>query len=55
MTLAQTFKDRMQVTTTTLVDGIDNTAAICYAAMPERIYVIDTKGTIVYEGGRRAG
>jgi len=51
MDLARTFVDRMQVETETLVDDIRNTAAACYAAWPERIYVIDRDGRIVYKGG----
>jgi type I thyroxine 5'-deiodinase len=49
--LARTFVDRMEVETETLVDDIRNTAMACYAAWPERIYVIDREGRIVYKGG----
>ena len=49
--LARTFVDRMEVETETLVDDIRNTAMACYAAWPERIYVIDRDGRIVYKGG----
>lgn len=49
--LAETFVDKMNVKSTTLVDDIQNTANACYAAWPERIYVIDTNGRIVYKGG----
>lgn len=49
--LAQTFVDRMKVETETLVDDIRNTAMACYAAWPERIYVIDREGRILYKGG----
>ena len=51
MDLAQTFVDKMDVGTRTLVDDITNKANACYAAWPERIYVIDANGTIVYKGG----
>ena len=51
MDLARTFVDRMQVETETLVDDIRNTAAACYAAWPERIYVINRAGRIIYKGG----
>jgi len=51
MSLAQTFLKKMDVKTPTLVDDIRNTANACYAAWPERIYIIDTSGTIVYKGG----
>ena len=49
--LARTFMDRMKVETDTFVDDIRNTALACYAAWPERIYVIDREGRIVYKGG----
>lgn len=49
--LARTFVDRMEVETETFVDDIRNTAMACYAAWPERIYVIDRGGRIVYKGG----
>lgn len=49
--LARTFVRRMDVETTTLVDGMTNVANACYAAWPERLYVIDTDGRITYKGG----
>jgi hypothetical protein len=51
MELAKDFVDRMGVETETLVDDIRNTAMACYAAWPERIYVIDKSGHITYKGG----
>jgi type I thyroxine 5'-deiodinase len=49
--VAKTFVDRMKVDAPTLVDDIRNTALACYAAWPERIYVIDREGRIRYKGG----
>ena len=49
--LARAFVDQMDVETETLLDDIENTAMACYAAWPERFYVIDTSGRIVYKGG----
>jgi type I thyroxine 5'-deiodinase len=49
--LARTFVDQMEVETETFVDDIRNTAMACYAAWPERIYVIDREGRILYKGG----
>ena len=49
--LAQTFVSEMDVKTTTLVDDISNTANACYSAWPERIYIVDTEGKIVFKGG----
>lgn len=49
--LARAFMNKLNVKTTTLVDDITNKAMACYAAWPERIYVIETDGHIVYKGG----
>ncbi len=49
--IARSFLEEMGVETTTLVDDICNTANACYAAWPERIYIIETDGTIAYKGG----
>lgn len=51
MKLANAFVAEMDVQTKTLVDDISNTANACYAAWPERIYVVDTSGRIVYKSG----
>ena len=51
MEIARAFVDAMDVKTTCLVDDIANTVGICYAAWPERLYVIGTDGRIVYKGG----
>ena len=49
--IARAFIGKMDVETRTLVDDIANTAEELYAAWPERIYVIDRGGTIIYKGG----
>ena len=51
MELAETFVEANDVGTRTLVDDMTNKANACYAAWPERIYVIDQDGTIAYKGG----
>ena len=51
MGLARRFVAEMDVGTRTLVDDIANTANACYAGWPERIYVIEPGGRIVYKGG----
>ena len=51
MTRAQAFVSEMGIEAPTLVDDIRNTANACYAAFPERLYVIDTQGRIAYKGG----
>ena len=49
--IARAFIGKMDVETRTLVDDMANTAEELYAAWPERIYVIDRGGTIIYKGG----
>ena len=51
MDLAKTFVTEMHVASPTLVDDMSNIANACYAAWPERIYVIGTDGHIEYKGG----
>ena len=48
--LAGTFVAKMEVETATYVDDIRNTAMACYAAWPERMYVIETDGRIAFKG-----
>ena len=35
----------------TLLDDMDDTTDVAYAALPERLYVIDTDGTVTYQCG----
>ena len=49
--LARAFVSEMSVETLTLVDDIRNTANACFAAWPERFYVVHTDGRIAYKGG----
>ena len=51
MVRAQAFVSEMDIEGLTLVDDIRNTANACYAAWPERLYVIGTDGRIAYKGG----
>ena len=51
MELARTFIDRMKIEGRTLVDDMANTANACFAAWPERLYVLDQSGEILYKGG----
>ena len=51
MRRARSFVSEMDLEAPTLVDDIRNTANACYAAWPERLYVIDTDGRIAYKGG----
>ncbi len=51
LALARSFVAKMGVEGTLLVDDISNLANACFAAWPERLYVLDTDGRIVYKGG----
>lgn len=46
--LCSLLKTRLPV----LVDGLENEVSEAYAAFPERLYVIDTNGRVVFKGGR---
>lgn len=49
--LAHAFVSEMDVETPVLVDDMGNTANACFAAWPERIYVVGSDGRIRYKGG----
>jgi len=40
------------VTIPVLVDSLDNAASEAYSAFPDRLYLIDRSGRVVYKGGR---
>jgi carotenoid cleavage dioxygenase-like enzyme len=48
--IANDFVRRFHYPVPLLIDPIENRANQVYAGWPERIYVIDEKGTIVYKG-----
>jgi hypothetical protein len=48
--IANDFKERFQYKLPLLVDPIENPANAAFAAWPERLYIIDEKGIIVYKG-----
>ena len=49
--IARTFQKKFDLRMPLLVDPIDNPAAQAFSASPERIYVIDPSGKILYKGG----
>lgn len=49
--VAKTCVNRLKVPFTTVVDGMDDAVSSTYGAWPERLYIIDTDGTIAYMGG----
>ena len=48
--IARDFASRFRFEMPLLVDPMDNRANGAYAGWPERIYIIDEAGTIVYKG-----
>lgn len=50
LAIANDFVKRFEYPIPLLVDKIENPANRLYAGWPERLYVIDEKGTIVYKG-----
>jgi type I thyroxine 5'-deiodinase len=48
--VAEDFVRRFRYDIPVLVDPIDNRANAVYAGWPERLYVVDESGTIVYKG-----
>jgi hypothetical protein len=48
--IASDFQRRFHFELPLLVDPIDNRADQIYAGWPERIYILDERGTIVYKG-----
>jgi hypothetical protein len=46
---ARTCMAQLDITVPVLVDGLENETADAYRAWPQRVYVIDRDGTIVYK------
>jgi len=42
----------LKMTIPMVVDEIDDRAGIAYSGMPDRLYVIDSKGRVAFKGGR---
>jgi hypothetical protein len=49
--VANDYIQRLHVSLPLAIDDMDNRANLLYAEWPERIYVIDEAGRIVYRGG----
>ena len=50
ITIARDFVRHMQYTLPIVVDDIDDAAERAFAAWPERIYIVNSDGTIGYKG-----
>jgi type I thyroxine 5'-deiodinase len=48
--IANDFVKRFSYRVPLAIDRIDNAANAAYAAWPERLYIVDEKGVIVYKG-----
>ncbi len=52
LALAKTCEQEMRLGCPMVVDPIDDAVNQAYAAWPERLYVVDLDGTVVYKGGK---
>lgn len=50
VTIANDFVTRFRYALPLVVDPIENPADRTYAGWPERLYIVDERGTIVYKG-----
>ncbi len=50
--VAQTCQKHLKLTIPFLVDPIDDAVGAIYSGMPNRLYLIDQKGTIAFKNGR---
>lgn len=48
--VAQACMLRLDLALPVLLDDMDNSADEAYAAMPERLYVVDTQGRVAFKG-----
>ena len=44
--------EKLKITMPLLVDDLDDKVGHLYSGMPDRLYLIDRRGRIVYKGGR---
>jgi hypothetical protein len=50
--VGQTCMLKMALEVPALVDGMDDSVATAYGAIPERLYLVGTDGRIAYKGGQ---
>ncbi len=50
MTVARTCYSNLGLTFPSIVDGMDNKVEKAYASWPDRLYIVDKEGKIVYKG-----
>ena len=49
--VAQACMLRLELAMPTLLDDMENSTDLAYAALPERLYVVRTDGTVAYKSG----
>ena len=42
----------LKMTVPMVVDEIDDRVGIAYSGMPDRLYIVDSRGRVAYQGGR---
>lgn len=52
LALARRARSELELPWTMLVDRMDDAVNRAWAAWPERLYVVDVDGTVVYRGGK---
>lgn len=52
MEVARTCYSELGISFPAVVDNMDNKVEEAYAAWPDRLYVVDKRGRIVYKGGK---
>lgn len=52
LAVAQQSRKKLDLTMPMVVDGVDDRVGILYSALPCRLYLIDARGVVAYQGGR---
>ena len=50
--VARTCYSNLGLTFPAVIDGMDDKVEKAYAGWPDRLYIVDKKGKIVYKGGK---
>jgi hypothetical protein len=53
--VASTCVREMKLSIPAIIDGMDNKVGTDYAGWPDRFYIVDKEGKIVYKGARGPG
>ena len=53
--VAKTCVEKMNLTITSIIDGMDNKVGMVYDAWPDRLYIVDKEGKIAYKGEKGPG